>query len=61
MSAASAETHSIRETDVNMTLVNIYFIFVVLFRSVGEVACGETASRREELPRLLSALVWSLR
>lgn len=30
------------------------------FRSAGEVACGETAKRREELPHLLSASVWCL-
>lgn len=31
------------------------------FRSVGEVTSGETAKRREELPHILSAPVWSLR
>lgn len=30
------------------------------FRPAGEVTCGETAERREELPHLLSASVWSL-
>ena len=36
------------------------FCLYLRFRSAGEVTCGETAKRREELPHLLSASVWCL-
>lgn len=40
-------------------IVSLY-VFHSGFRSAGEVSCGETAKRGEELPHLLSASVWSL-
>lgn len=42
-------------------IVSFCFFFLSFFRSAREVTCGEAAERREELPRLLSASVWSLR